>query len=186
MQLLCLCPCSVWLCRPVSRSRNELRVAVAVDPQSMEPAGRDLAFQLLRPSRSLADTCSGELSIISCWDFEYADFLRYSPWAMAWEDSINANVVVAEREHRAARDALSQESGIAGRVRVHHARGRADRTIVQLIDSLEVDILVRGTVARTGIPGFILGNTAENTLREIRCSLLPLKPNGFVSPVRAY
>lgn len=43
-----------------------------------------------------------------------------------------------------------------------------------------------GTVARTGIPGFIIGNTAENTLREIRCSLLALKPNGFVSPVKAY
>lgn len=69
---------------------------------------------------------------------------------------------------------------------MHHARGRPDRTIPQLIDSLEVDILVMGTVARTGIPGFIIGNTAENTLREIRCSLLALKPNGFVSPVKAY
>jgi universal stress protein E len=36
------------------------------------------------------------------------------------------------------------------------------------------------------IAGFVIGNTAENVLRELRCSLLALKPNGFVSPVRAY
>lgn len=43
-----------------------------------------------------------------------------------------------------------------------------------------------GTVARTGIPGFIIGNTAENILQKIDCSLLALKPLGFVSPVKAY
>jgi nucleotide-binding universal stress UspA family protein len=43
-----------------------------------------------------------------------------------------------------------------------------------------------GTVARTGISGFIIGNTAENILQKIDCSLLALKPQGFVSPVKAY
>jgi len=43
-----------------------------------------------------------------------------------------------------------------------------------------------GTVARTGISGFIIGNTAENILEEISCSLIALKPEGFVSPVKAY
>jgi hypothetical protein len=82
-QLLRLYPCPVWLCRPVSRSRNELRVAVAVDPQSVEPAGRDLALQLLRLSRSLADTCSGELTVVFRWDFEFEDYLRYSRGAVS-------------------------------------------------------------------------------------------------------
>ncbi|MFO0070344.1 MAG: universal stress protein, partial [Alphaproteobacteria bacterium] len=30
------------------------------------------------------------------------------------------------------------------------------------------------------------GNTAENILQKLSCSLLALKPNGFVSPVKAY
>ena len=49
-----------------------------------------------------------------------------------------------------------------------------------------IDILVMGTVARTGIPGFIMGNTAENLIQELKCSLLATKPNGFVSPITAY
>lgn len=37
-------------------------------------------------------------------------------------------------------------------------------------------------LARTGISGFFPGNTAENILQKIGCSLLALKPQGFVSP----
>ncbi|MFC6670537.1 universal stress protein [Marinobacterium aestuariivivens] len=48
-----------------------------------------------------------------------------------------------------------------------------------------IDLLVMGTVARTGIPGFVIGNTAENLVRKIGCSLLALKPPGFTSPVRS-
>lgn len=49
-----------------------------------------------------------------------------------------------------------------------------------------MDILVMGTVARTGIPGFIIGNTAENVFQKLSCSLMALKPQGFVSPMKAY
>jgi nucleotide-binding universal stress UspA family protein len=186
MQLLRLCPCPIWLCRPINRATTDIRVGVAVDPRGAEPAGRDLALQLLRVSRSLADAVSRELNIVSCWDFEFENDLRHSPWARASEESINTRVITVERDHLTALKRLIEASGIAGPFRVHHTRGRPEQTIPRLVDDLQIDILVMGTVARTGIPGFVMGNTAENVLREIRCSLLALKPNGFVSPVRAY
>ena len=40
-----------------------------------------------------------------------------------------------------------------------------------------------GTVCRTGIAGFFIGNTAEKTLQQVDCSVLMVKPEGFVSPV---
>ncbi|MDJ0891306.1 MAG: universal stress protein, partial [Gammaproteobacteria bacterium] len=39
------------------------------------------------------------------------------------------------------------------------------------------------TVGRTGIPGFFIGNTAENLLSQVECSVLTVKPSGFVTPV---
>jgi len=48
---------------------------------------------------------------------------------------------------------------------------------------LDVDLIVMGTVARVGIPGFFMGNTAESILNQIDCSVLTIKPSGFVSPV---
>jgi nucleotide-binding universal stress UspA family protein len=46
-----------------------------------------------------------------------------------------------------------------------------------------MDLIIMGTVARTGIPGFLMGNTAETILNRIECSVLAIKPAGFVTPV---
>jgi universal stress protein E len=73
-----------------------------------------------------------------------------------------------------------------GIVDVDHLKGNPEKIIPQFIEEKKIDILAMGTVARTGIPGFIIGNTAENILQKISCSLLALKPNGFVTPVKAY
>lgn len=40
-----------------------------------------------------------------------------------------------------------------------------------------------GTVARTSLPGFFMGNTAEDVLSQLDCSVLAVKPPGFVTPV---
>ncbi len=50
---------------------------------------------------------------------------------------------------------------------------------------IEADLIVMGTVARTGVPGLIMGNSAETILSQIDCSVLAIKPPGFVSPIRA-
>ncbi|NJO21650.1 MAG: universal stress protein [Sphingomonadales bacterium] len=42
-----------------------------------------------------------------------------------------------------------------------------------------------GTVTRTGIAGFLIGATAEDVLRQVDCSVLTVKPDGFVTPVAA-
>jgi nucleotide-binding universal stress UspA family protein len=40
-----------------------------------------------------------------------------------------------------------------------------------------------GTVARTGIDGLFMGNTAESIIGQLDCSILTVKPPGFTSPV---
>jgi nucleotide-binding universal stress UspA family protein len=46
-----------------------------------------------------------------------------------------------------------------------------------------IDLVVMGTVARSGIRGLVMGNTAERVLQRLRGSVLAVKPPGFVSPV---
>jgi universal stress protein E len=48
----------------------------------------------------------------------------------------------------------------------------------------EIDLIVMGTVGRTGLSGMLIGNTAEKILRHIACSVLAVKANGFRSPVK--
>ena len=65
----------------------------------------------------------------------------------------------------------------------HLLKGSARKEIPALAKRLPVDCIVMGTVARTGIRGFIMGNTAETILEQIDCSVLAIKPHGFVTPV---
>lgn len=70
------------------------------------------------------------------------------------------------------------------RTQTHLIRGEASVVLLRTVRSLEADLLVMGTVARTGIAGLIIGNTAETVLDQVNCSVLAIKPDGFVSPVR--
>lgn len=186
MELLRKCPSAVWLCRPIEHSRDKIKVAVAIDPESEEKAGRDLALRLLQVSRTLADTCSGRLDIVSCWDFEFEEYLRHNPWTKIPEDQISLAVKESQYRNTRALEELIKESQIGGDIRTHNLRGRPEKLIPAFVKDEKIDILVMGTVARTGIAGFTMGNTAENIFHELECSLLALKPNGFVSPVKAY
>ncbi len=66
----------------------------------------------------------------------------------------------------------------------HLLKGEARDRIPELVRETKADLLVMGTVCRTGVPGFFIGNTAENVLQHVDCSLLAVKPKGFVTPVR--
>ena len=65
----------------------------------------------------------------------------------------------------------------------HLLKGSARKEIPVLAKEIDVDLIVMGTVGRTGIPGFIMGNTAETILHQIDCSVLAIKPPAFITPV---
>jgi universal stress protein E len=186
MELLRKCPCAIWLCRPIAHSRQHIQVAVAIDPESTEQAAENLSKHMLELSRSLADSCSGKLHIVSCWDYEFEAFLRGSIWVKVSDAEISETILNTQHEHRTALERLVKESGISGSHQLHHLRGKAEECIPAFVKDKKIDILVMGTVARNGIPGFIIGNTAENIVQKLSCSLIALKPQGFVSTVKAY
>lgn len=185
MDLLRKCPCPVWLSRSITAHREKMRVAVAIDPQSQEQAGRELSLELLRLARGLADMCSGRLLVISCWDYQFEGFLLHNPWNRLPTAEVREIVAEEGAEHRRTLDVLIDDSTIRGEIDVRHVRGPADAHIASITEQEGVDVLVMGTVARTGIPGLIMGNTAENVVRRLGCSLVALKPPGFVSPGKA-
>lgn len=80
MDLLRKCPGALWRCKPIRKHRGEMRVGVAVDPVPLAAEGRALSVRLLRKARSLADSCSGELAVVSCWDFPFEKDLRENVW----------------------------------------------------------------------------------------------------------
>jgi len=69
------------------------------------------------------------------------------------------------------------------RLQSHMIFGTPWKEIQRLVQQLNVDLIAIGTVGRNGIKGLLLGNTAEKVLDHCDCSVLTVKPDGFVSPI---
>ena len=53
----------------------------------------------------------------------------------------------------------------------------------QFISVLEADLVVVGATARSGITALIVESTAEILAKDLNCSVLVVKPPGFVTPI---
>jgi universal stress protein E len=185
MELLRKCPCPVWLSRPGFDRTDGVKVAVAIDPQGADREAEELSARLLRLARSVSDQFGCELQVVSCWDFPFEEYLRDNVWIEMSDEEILDTVLQTQRVHRTALDRAVKKSAIVGQLHVHHVRGQPDKALLQFVADHHIDLLVMGTVARTGIPGFVIGNTAENVFRKLDCALLAVKPAGFGPPLEA-
>lgn len=92
------------------------------------------------------------------------------------------NEINAEAQHRLNGfvDSLNTDPT---KVHRHLSWGTPWKEIGRLAQHSNIDLLVMGTVGRTGFQGILLGNTAEKVLGVCDCSILTVKPADFVSPL---
>ncbi|MCP4410554.1 MAG: universal stress protein [Gammaproteobacteria bacterium] len=91
---------------------------------------------------------------------------------------------VTEQHQAEFNKLLADYEALGVNITAHLIEGRAGMVIPEQARRQEVGLIVMGTVARTGLPGFIIGNTAESVLNQVGCSVLTVKPQGFETPVR--
>ncbi|MBL1432682.1 MAG: universal stress protein, UspA [Gammaproteobacteria bacterium] len=197
MHVLRKCPCPVWLIKPhATISYKRILAAVDVDdcypPQELNTRHR-LNVQILEMAVSLALSESAELHVVHAWEpiTELFNGLAFS--SDISREGFVSNVEQERRQQQqlldesirhikiksnAARDTLDYLKPLT-----HLLKGSARQGIPALAKRLQVDCIVMGTVVRTGISGFIMGNTAETILSQVDCSVLAIKPQGFVTPV---
>jgi nucleotide-binding universal stress UspA family protein len=194
MHLLRKCPCPVWLCKPNAGARYG-RILVAVDAEQFYPreelnSRHALNLLLLELAAALARAEAAELHVAYVWSALGEGVMRGTALP-APEEQINAYVAAERRRHSRALEALLTELETLTRARGepvpeptrHLPRGSARSELPALAARIGADLVVLGTLGRTGVPGLFIGNTAEAVLHQVDCSVLALKPPGFVSPV---
>ncbi len=192
--LLRKCPCPVWL-RLHDGPAAVKTVVAAVD---VDATAADQPDTLSGVNRRILEAAArvvagerGVVHVLHAWDAP-AEGLVYT-WAQAPDPAEAAKAYVndVQSAHWRALDALVDQARhwigpeAAERIefRPRLERGVARTVIPEQVRRLEPDVLVMGTIARTGVPGFIIGNTAEDVLNSVDCSVLTVKPPGYVSPV---
>lgn len=181
LHLLRKCPVPVWVDDPRTWGRPDVVVAVGPFPDDGEIG--ELNRTLVQLGVSLARIQGGNAHLVHAWRLEGEHLLR------------NGRV----RLQAGQVDELVEEERIAtektfGRVlgdidlggidpKLHLVHGRASEVMSRVVDDVRPGVVVMGTLARAGLRGLIIGNTAERMLGDLEASVIAVKPPGFVSPV---
>ena len=173
------CPCPVWIVKP-DGSNGYARILACIDPKPGDAARMDT--MILDLATSLTVTNSATLHIVHAWEVEGKD--RDTVASEVRDETRRAILNKHHTAHRSrVEEVLAKYPLGAIDHELHLPRAAPQQAIVSMVEDLNIDLIVMGTVSRTGIPGLIIGNAAETVLSAVQCGVLTVKPQGFVTPV---
>ena len=195
INLLRKCPSSVLLINPKSEQCYR-RILAAVDvndnylPKELD-THRALNSQTLEIASSLAVSEPADLHVVYAWNAPYESFMS-GGFLQSSEQEICDYVDSVKNQQQqnmdtlitAVSDKVGAETFSYINIKSHLLKGSPRKIIPTFSTDINADLMIIGTVARTGIPGFIMGNTAETIINNSNCSVLAIKPPGFVCPIK--
>jgi nucleotide-binding universal stress UspA family protein len=195
MHLLRSCPCPLWLFKPGHAGRVFGRVLAAVDPApppddadllrlkiDLTPKDETLDVRILELAGLLASEEGARLDVVHAWSVPGERLVRSD--AMLAQEEVERFIADAREEARKAlQRLLDRNTQRPEQFAFHLIKGDPANVITEFVEAHQIDLIVMGTVARIGIPGLLIGNTAETILQRVNCSVLAVKPDGFVSPI---
>lgn len=173
------CPVPLFVMKPSRRKRFH-QILAAIDPEVTGDVRDTLNALILELGLSLSASEGAFLHTVHAWTM-FGESLLRGRGGMIAADLDRVVREEGEKRRRAVQSLLERHS--VTRCQTHLPKGEAAEAIPRLVAKRGIDVLVMGTVCRTGIPGFIIGNKAECVLDVVDCSVLVVKPDGFVSPV---
>lgn len=175
------CPSPVWVVKTEhNRKLKRILAAVDVEVDADTQQHTELNSNILQIATSLAELEGAELHVVHAWSMWAESILR----SRTPVDQFHEMLQEQEKATEAAFSVLLEPFKLtvdSPQVKLMH--GAPDYVIPQVVHNDQMELLVMGTVCRTGIPGFMIGNTAEQVLSDVDCSVLTLKPDGFQSPI---
>jgi len=175
-KLLHICPSQVLVAR-VGQPASPQNILVASDFSAVSD-------EALRTAVQIGAAAGGKVYLMHAVDFPLdrlwsTGMMDYSSQAYHKQLTDEAKKSLAAQAVRV----LGDGSGMNLELHTTERAVIADSAILQFIHDHHVDLLVMGTMARAGIPGVFIGNTAERLASSVHCSLLAIKPANFDCPI---
>lgn len=154
---------------PILMARNatvseQAPVLAAVEAKASDAEHQRLSAQILRTAHYIAQRLDAPLHIFSAYPAPMQD---PSGKKSSDKDYVNA--------YRQACQTLAKPFDIPDE-RIHLAEGPAELLLPEQCKALGAQLLLLGTVARKGLQGALLGNTAEQVLASVDTNVLVLAP----------
>ena len=173
--LLRHCPAPVLLVKSPKPWANN-RILASLDATSHDEGHRLINENILDFAEHLADHFSTDLHLVNSYPMVALAFAMV-PEVTA-PDDIQKYITQQHKdecEHYAKKYNINDDH-------IHITEGDPDDVVEVMAKEIEADLIVIGTVAREGLSGVLLGNTAERIVDRVPCDVLVIKPLDGVKP----
>ncbi len=176
MKLLRYCPCPVWVSKP-GADWSDVEILVASDL-------KDGSAEVLEIGVAAAMLVDAKLRIVHACEHDLERRMAHVGVKDAHLQELR------EKDCKAAEQMLHEQLShtdyrtLAKGVQIDICQSDTENAILDRIEEHEIDLLVMGTVGRSGVRGILVGNTAERLLPQISCSILAVKPADFECPLK--
>ncbi|AZC18932.1 universal stress protein [Pseudomonas sp. CMR5c] len=168
-KLLRYCPTPVLLVKTATPWTGGV-VMAAIDVGNLDGEHRALHASIVDHGFDIASLAKAQLHVISA---------HPSPMLSAADPVFQLKETIEKRYRDACRAFQSEFDIDDGHL--HIEEGPADVLIPHMAHKLEAALTIIGTVARTGLSGALIGNTAEVVLDALDSDVLVLKPAQIMS-----
>lgn len=177
------CPKPVWLIKEDQKDKVK-QILAAVDLSMEQHAeGRAQNRMIMDIATSLSRYEDAELTILSCWSLYGEDALRHGAFTRVPAAEVETLLRNEEHEFKESlRILVNEYEEFSFHQRLE--KGKPKLLIPEFVNKNDIDIVVMGTIGRSGIPGFLIGNTSESVLQAINSSVITLKPENWISPIQ--
>lgn len=162
-------------------------IMVAIDVMN-KPEDTSFNKNILTLAVEIAHYSNARLTVFSTWQLFEEKTLSHNPFIKISSEQIenllkNTAAIAKEKQNELEVWLHKNTSINRDKVTWHIEKGNAREVIPKFANEHNFDLLIMGTINRTGIPGLLIGNTAETVLSEIRCSVVTMKPSSFKGPI---
>ncbi len=174
--LLRKCPSPLLLVKEHEWPSNS-QVLAAINSSCEEEAHKSLNVQIIQETKQIAELLGSEAILANCYPGTTVNLAIEIPEfdPVSYSEAIEKHHVESLKAY-AEQFAIDETNCIV-------KEGLAEDMIPILAKEIDAELVVLGTVGRTGLSAALIGNTAEHMLDAIDCDVLALKPDGFVSPL---
>ncbi len=173
--LLRLCQAPVMLVKS-ARPWAHNRVLACIDATSADTGHQLINDNILSYAEHLSDHFETDLHLVNAYPLVSVAFAMV-PEVTA-PDDIQQYI---HEQHEDACEQWARKYNIHDD-HIHIGEGDAETVVAQIAADIEADVVVVGSMGRTGLAGVLIGNTAELLVDKLNCDVIVIKPSDGVSP----
>jgi universal stress protein E len=170
------CPAPVLFVKEMAwpASGNILAAVNAVSENEQHMA---LNKRIIKDAQFLCDIANAELNLVNAYPATPINIAIEIP-----EFNPGLYNESVKKHHHESTNALANEFNLTTE-QCFIEEGLPEDVIPDVAKRLKSELVVIGTVGRTGLSAALVGNTAEHVIDSLDCDVLALKPDGYISPM---